>query len=627
MSVSPVAAGSTLKTRSGALIARLYGWLERRPLAHVAAGAALVLALSDVINDPSRVVNSLGDTDDATRLTQVRQLLAGQSWFDLSMPRFGGADPLISHWSRLIDLPLALLMLVFGGLFGQEMGETITRMAWPTLLSGVIIYVIARFCDREGDRKTALLAALLAACAMGRFQFSPGRIDHHNGMIIGAIGGTFLLLAALDRPRLGWWAGILLGLGCAIGYEGLALTALTLAVVVVASIWNGRDLSGLARAAVSFFLTLAVAHVGFGPYRPVGLYPCDALSLNLIILAASAAVGVALAHRARQRGHSSAVSFAFAAGGGVVGLALYLLQTPACIGGPMAEVDPRVNPVWLAYVVEAQSIVQIFREQGLAGALYVLYLPVALLYGVVVLRGRLMRHGELCFAAFLVAAILGCWQARLLPYASFLAVPLIAYGISRPAGVTIEPFRWPAFKPLQIAGIAGVGGLAVVLALALMLRNPASATIGVTRPSEHAATPKLSAEEASKRSAACATRDSISPLSRLPKGLAANDLDLGPYVVAHTHLDVMAAPYHRMGPSIMANHELFNGPVGQAEARLRAMGARYVVICEGVGRTIAQGTALADALRSELLAGRTPVFLEAVDLGATPIKVWQLKTP
>ncbi|HEX6411256.1 MAG TPA: AcrB/AcrD/AcrF family protein, partial [Sphingomicrobium sp.] len=54
---------------------------------------------------------SLGDTDDNLRMSQVRALLGGQDWFDLRQYKLNppaGAD---IHWSRLVDLPIAGLIL------------------------------------------------------------------------------------------------------------------------------------------------------------------------------------------------------------------------------------------------------------------------------------------------------------------------------------------------------------------------------------------------------------------------------------------------------------------------------------------------------------------------------------
>src|SRR5262245_65424006 len=58
---------------------------------------------------------SLGDTDDNMRMMQVRGLLHGQGWFDLAQHRLAGSN---IHWSRLVDLPIAGLILVLRPLIG-----------------------------------------------------------------------------------------------------------------------------------------------------------------------------------------------------------------------------------------------------------------------------------------------------------------------------------------------------------------------------------------------------------------------------------------------------------------------------------------------------------------------------
>jgi hypothetical protein len=64
--------------------------------------AVICLWLSFGTNSPS--------TDDATRLVEIRDLLAGQSWFDHTQYRLNPSEGVVTHWSRLLDLPIALLI-------------------------------------------------------------------------------------------------------------------------------------------------------------------------------------------------------------------------------------------------------------------------------------------------------------------------------------------------------------------------------------------------------------------------------------------------------------------------------------------------------------------------------------
>lgn len=623
---------ATLKTRGQALWATVLAWALLQPLLKLSAIAALVMAIVDNCFDPARLAIVLGDTDDATRLTQVRQLIAGQSWFDMSMPRFGGPEPLISHWSRLIDLPIAAMIMLLTPLLGQDGAEFATRIVWPTLLSCVIIFIVARYAASVARRETALLALVLATPAMGHFQFATGRIDHHNGMIIGAIGGTFALLSAIDRPKLGWLAGALFGFGIAIGYEGLGLTIAALAVVTLTAVAANRSLEGAANAAIAFAAVLVVAYPVFGPMRSDALVVCDGLSSNLIALAVSAAFGVGLAHMARQQGAARPVVFCFVAIAGIVGLALYGLANPVCLGGPYADLDPRLSPIWLNHVTEVQSFLSYYKTSVLDLKPFIIYFA-AVVYGIIVVRGGYIRHGELLLAIFLVTMALGLWQIRLLPYASFLAAPLIAFGLHRPASAKAPAAARSFVMPQPTRGqMALAGGLAAIVTvcagIVVFSNQPRAAATASATADAGAGAPVLTASAAAGSTKAydeCTAKPAIAPLARLPKGLAVNDIDVGPYVVAYTNLDVMAAPYHRMGRSILANHDVLYSSASQAKLRMRKLGAVYVIVCKSAGTTIPAHPLPGDYLRGALLDGNAPDFLEPVDVGPTSVKVWRLK--
>ncbi len=55
---------------------------------------------------------ALSDTDDNMRFAQVRALLDGQGWYDLRQHRMDPPAGISIHWSRLVDLPIAGLILL-----------------------------------------------------------------------------------------------------------------------------------------------------------------------------------------------------------------------------------------------------------------------------------------------------------------------------------------------------------------------------------------------------------------------------------------------------------------------------------------------------------------------------------
>ncbi len=192
---------TTLPVRA-TVYSMLSAWAGSRWLWCVAATAFVVFR--DIAPDLADLRQSLGDTDDATRLVQVRSLLGGAGWFDPTLHRIGFPDALVSHWSRLIDLPIALLLLVFGVFLSAPTAEMLVRILWPALLLLVFLRFMVRETDlRGGAAASALFLVLAVTCLSGLFQFRAGRIDHHNAMILGTVVGLLALVRSIDSPRAG----------------------------------------------------------------------------------------------------------------------------------------------------------------------------------------------------------------------------------------------------------------------------------------------------------------------------------------------------------------------------------------------------------------------------------------
>jgi hypothetical protein len=132
--------------------------------AHLLAWSVLGVALFAALAfwfDPSRLLSSLGDTDDATRLIEVRELVGGASWFDMTLSRFGGPYPLISHWSRLIDLPIVVLLSGFELILPPQQAELAVRAIWPLALLLAFVFLLAR----EAEIRCGRAAALCRSCS------------------------------------------------------------------------------------------------------------------------------------------------------------------------------------------------------------------------------------------------------------------------------------------------------------------------------------------------------------------------------------------------------------------------------------------------------------------------------
>ncbi len=281
------------------------------------------------------------DPDDALRLLQVRDLLAGQSWFDVHQYRIAAPEGVPMHWSRLVDVPIAGMILLLRPLLGTVGAEFVTVVAVPllTLLCGMAL--LGRLAARWfNDEVVALSCLMIGLSPPVLCQFTPMRIDHHGWQIVLAL--TALSgLHAKDARTGGTVIGVALAALLAISIEGLPLTALFLGLCA---------LRGLRAPASRFdWLFSATLGLAFGSaaifFGTRGTYDlvthCDAISPVHLALFAWVAAGAAALRFAMPR-----TLLGQLAGLGVMGLgaaAILFGVAPECRGGAFVMLDPLVK--------------------------------------------------------------------------------------------------------------------------------------------------------------------------------------------------------------------------------------------------------------------------------------------
>jgi hypothetical protein len=574
--------------------------------------ATLFLVIATLAGSGPSLSDWLGDTDDAVRLTTVRELLGGAPWFDTTLPRIGAPEPLVSHWSRLIDLPLAALIGGLTPLLGADRAELATRIVWPTLLFFFLALIVARDAERRaGPVSAAFTLALVATSAGALAQFRPGRIDHHNAQILCAVGGLLLLTRSLDDNRAGWSAGFLLGLGLAIGYEAIALVVPALGLGVLAATLKPRQRKtllgdGAARAALAAALTLAAAFIATVPPTHWLQIRCDALSLNLVLFAALAVGGVWAGMAA---GPKTFIRLALLAAGLGVGAICYSLLEPACLAGPFGQLSPALKVLWLDNVMETRSIVWL-GSQHPAPALATVAFVLAGAAAQVTLWRRRGDIGSALGAVFVLLAVaLGCTQIKLMPYACWLAAVALA--------------QWAAQLGERASLSPAVVRIAAVVLLSQAALNMAfsAAFSALAAPFERPGGPSAAGQTGDPHRP-CFQSANVRRLAALPRGLLAGDIDLGPYIVALTPHRVVAAPYHRLAEGILANHAILDGAPAGAQRVLSKLHVDYVALCADRSET-APGNPI--TLRYQLLAGEQTRPLQALSLQALSLQALSLQ--
>ena len=578
---------------------------------------AVFVALRDMGSGQVLPWVTLGDTDDATRLVQVREFLAGASWYDVLLPRFGGPQPLLSHWSRLIDVPIAMLISTFGVFVSVAQAEMAARIVWPMLLLMVFLRVLVHEAEVRGGVPAALAVIAFAVTTLsGLFQFRPGRIDHHNAMIIGTVGGFLVLARSLDVAKAGWFAGFAMGTALVVGYEPLMVIVPMMALAALAATIHTDFLESVRNVAIAMATTLGVGLLITSPPTLWHVVACDALAINLVLLVFAGAIGLSVLH-AKGRAWPLVARLGFMTASGAAGVGLYVASNPICLRGPFAMTSQEALDVWLINVWEATNIFEmvpinptsvfafcVFGAIGVASAIW---------------RYRRLRTLEAAALAivmtvtFLVAIAPSIGAVKFMPYASFLAAFC--------AALLVADFKGNAnLTPLSAKLIGAIAlnqsAVAMYVGGALMLGGTSKDVIDGT---------------ALRESDVCRTIAAIVPLAKLPKGFIVASVDFGPHIVALTRHDVLAAPYHRIDQSIVDSYRVFRSKPAESEAILRRLDADYVVECiaplkSGETPQLERDVAR-DSLLGKLVYGESVPFLEELK-GASPepaVRVWRVK--
>ncbi len=315
----------------------------------------------------------LTDTDDNMRMSQVRALLAGQGWFDLRQYKMNwpaGAD---IHWSRLVDLPLAGLVLLgrqfLAGPQAEQFGIAIAPLLPLALLLTSLALTVRRLVA-PAAWPLAIACLFFAGSTMGMFQ--PTRIDHHNWQL------ALLALAAAaiadpKRARGGATLGVATGLSLSIGLEMLIYLGLGGATMVLFWIRNSDQRRRLATYAVTLAGGTGLGFLLFAS-NANRLAVCDALSpvwLSNALLAGALLLGMAAWSPAKGQHRLAA-----AAGAAAIIAGFHALAWPHCLSR-LEGVSPELYDLWLSHVREARPV----YRHGWRTATAILGLPVAGLIG------------------------------------------------------------------------------------------------------------------------------------------------------------------------------------------------------------------------------------------------------
>lgn len=553
------------------------------------------------------------DPDDELRLVQVRDLLAGQGWFDLHQYRINGFDGgVLMHWSRLVDAPIAAVILLFRPLLGTAGAEMAALLLVPALTLLAMMALIGWMASRVFDREKVLFACLVLGMTVpAMVQVLPLRIDHHGWQIVMALA-AMAGFALTDQRRGGWLTGAALATWMSISFEGLPLSACFIGVLALFWLRDQRQATRLvsaiqALAGVSVLLFLATR--GLADL----VTHCDAISpIHLGIFVWGAACLTLIAGGKPRPLALSLGALALTAAGA---LAIVLLAAPQCAAGTFNEMDPVVREFWFTSVAEGLSV---FHPPYSFAVQFIV--PAAIgLHATIVLARR--SEGELrrwwtAYALVLGAAlVIGMAVSRSSAFSGALAALPLGWRLSNWLGGLKRPEN-PLLRLAELLTVAiGIFVTLLPSAPVMLVENLLDGKPGI-----------MSDEKAAV--VACHADRAAATLNALPRGTFLAPLDMGPKLLLNTRHGVVATGHHRAGKAMRVVIDAYSGTPEAALATIRARRLNYVALCPNVPEAGNYRKRAPHGFAAQLLDGKVPAWLQRVDLPKDAgFLIWKVVDP
>jgi hypothetical protein len=577
-------------------------WLNTRKVVLLLFTICLVAAAMSLFlhrDDIARL--KFSDADDSMRLVQVRDFLAGQSWFDVSQHR---ANPPLGgpmHWSRLVDLPIAGFILLLRPFFGSHWAEVGTVLIVPALTCAALLAALYWAVRPLMGRAGALLCCALCAISpiMLLAQFAMMRIDHHGWQIVMmalVLGGT---LHTKSR-----WGGVVAGLAMAtwlhISAEGLPLAALTGGVMALRYAFDGKEWSRIAH----YIWTLVIASVALllltHGWKASLISYCDAISPIYLFPLAVVPVIMTAGHRmlGNETGARRMIPIGLAAG---VAAAIFLTTGKQCLAGPFNTLDRQVYEFWYEAVSEGLPI---WKQTRAIATLIVVPSLLGLIGYVLIISGEKdparQRSWLTLFALAAGATALSMLVMRTMCVAHLLAIPgnawLVMAMCKRARALNFAVLRIPATASLALLSPL----IAVTVTSAALSNNK------VTKAERPMAYSPLE----------------VTALNSVAPATLFAPIDISPDILLRTSNSIIGTPHHRNVQGMKLVISAFLAPAEQARAIVLSSSATYLLMAPNIGETDQYRKVAPHGLAAQLLADKRPAWL--IPVSAPGLKALRL---
>lgn len=549
----------------------------------VGFGIMLVILLPHGSN-ATRLI--LDDPDNYMRLAQVRDWLAGQSWWDVTQYRIRPPEGLTMHWSRLGDIPVATAITIFRTFFGHERSELLAVTMVPLTLLMLTCLCLARAGHNLFGTSAAIFVTL-AAMSTPQFlsEFVPGRIDHH-GLQVLLMAATLAALTSGEKLENGAAAAFTASASIVIGLEAAPYYVLIVVWLVGRWVLNGARYHSTMLAfalGIAFFLPIIYLSTVL-PSSWDRVTSDEVGQGHLLVIVGSSFLLAALASNSDLKIATRVTVIILVSTFG----ATLLLMAPEVVRPPYHEVDPLMQRLWLDNIIETKSFYDVWSNSPLKAVASII-LPLFVLSGLAVLVNVTPRRDWVILFILLVALgiIMQIWQAR---SAAIGSVPLI---LSSGWLLALAWRKWNARLPFTMS---------------LLLLN------GVLVPSIGSITYReITAfeQQDEAKDLSCENSLAAASLNRFPPGLVLTTINLSAPMLIKTHHSVVTASNHRNYEANRLAFLTYMADSKNARIYINELRVDYVLYCRNAETDILT-TEASSGLAASLNSGDAPDWLTLV---------------
>ncbi len=342
----------------------------------IMAGLFVFTLLLHLAEYAASATGGYADGDGYLRVMRVEHLLRTGDWFDGAIPRINAPYGDTSHWTRPLDILIAILAAPLIPVFGLR-----DAVYWGGAISNPLLHAGATVAMVWAARPlvglpAATLAAIVSVVQPAVFINSGfNRADHHALFIFLAALGLGFMLRALDphpaAPRWAMGAGLVTAAAIWVGPEATVFLALCFSGLGLSWLFsrddpNAEKLFMFARGLAGGLIAALLIERG-----PSGLAAVeyDRLSIVHVGIGGLAFGGIwAIRRIGRLRPLRRATEkflVGAACGSAMAGVWLWLF--PDAIHGPMAHVASDVKAMVYGFILEYESALSPARFPALLG--------------------------------------------------------------------------------------------------------------------------------------------------------------------------------------------------------------------------------------------------------------------